>query len=312
MKKLLVLFLLSLYCAVSFAQNNADSLFAKAKQKEKEKSYTSACMLAEKAIKTGPAKMEYYFFKADMEFELKEYTKAYQTYHAAVGAFQGKSRPVFELGEFFRQINRTDSSVYHITKAMKMAEHDSLKEKYTIGRGVTYTYAQKYKKAEKDFKSVLKQNPKSVNGLFALSFLYTMKREQQKAIPILKKVIELDSNAANAYVNLGLMYTQMDSLPQALYCYEKAAAKDPENALLLSNRGECYYKLGQYEKALTDINHSMALYPTNSWVYKNRAKVYIAQGRFIDACADLEKSESLGYTYNYDNEVKELIGKHCK
>jgi tetratricopeptide (TPR) repeat protein len=308
------LFLILFLCLASFvvAQSTADSVYAKAQLKAEAKDFTVASILIEKAIKMNPKEMKYYFFKADMEMALKNYKDAKKAYELAIKTFPDQSAPYCELGDYFRYINETDSSLKYINKAIKMAENDSLKDNYIMTRGVAYAYSKKYKKGEKDFQSVLKHNPNSTLAMGHLAFLYTMERNHAKAIPVLKKIILLDSSILVTYVNLGLIYTQMDSLQEALECYNKGTKIEPKDPYLLSNRGECYYRLKQYDKALIDINHSMTLLPTNSWVYKNRAKVYIAQSKFNYACIDLEKAESLGYSYNYDNEVKELQKKHCK
>ncbi len=308
------LFLVFFICFTSFvfAQITADSIYTKAKLKADAKDYTVAAILVEKAIKMNPKEMKYYFFKADMEMELKNYSDAKKAYLQAIQIFPDNSAPYCELGHYFRTFNETDSSLKYINKAIKMAESDSIKFVYYSARASTYYFSRQYDKAQKDDEKILKYNPNNIYALNNLALTYRADNQKIKAIQILKKIISIDSSVVFNYINLGLLYTELDSLKEALTYFDKGVQIDPNEALLYSNRGDCYFKLKQYDKALKDINLSIKLYPTNSWAYKNRAKVYIELNQFSNACKDLETSEKLSYEYNYGDEVKKLVKKHCK
>ena len=70
--------------------------------------------------------------------------------------------------------------------------------------------------------------------------------------------------------------------------------------------------LGDLNGAMNDINKSLSIFPKNSYAYKNKALVLIAQNKNSAACKELQKAIELHYTEDYDDDVIDLMKKHCK
>lgn len=172
-------------------------------------------------------------------------------------------------------------------------------------------------------------------------------KNYEGAIEKLDKAIELKEDYKEAYYFRALCFVHTNDLQSALNDFNQAIVLDPDykeayfsrafyvkdqtgdyrgsiedynqyirlnegnNAYALNNRGYAKYKQNDTEGAIADISESLQIDPQNAFAYKNLALVWISMDSLSAACENLQLAIDHGYSQKYDDEVDQLIEKHC-
>lgn len=142
----------------------------------------------------------------------------------------------------------------------------------------------KWDEAEKDYRAILKQNPRYPGIHFRLARLLLSRPSppsdfQEQAQKELQTELEIDpSNAGAEYVS-GELARQMQDFPAAVEHFGKARTLDP-------NFGDAYLGLGmsllsekKYEDAIAPLEMAVKLEPGNPAGHYNLAMAYARTGR---------------------------------
>ena len=165
-----------------------------------------------------------------LRFEIKEYSKAVQSFHAAAEGNPADSDILFNLALSLKKIG-------DIEAAIKM------------------------------YYKVLQLEPKSIDALYNLAGCYREEKRYDEAIEFYLKVIELDGNHVSASNNLAFVYQVQGDTEKAIQCFNKVLELHPDHegaghmlaalsGTKVSSSSDVYVKevfdsySGHYEKSL--------------------------------------------------------------
>lgn len=141
----------------------------------------------------------------------------------------------------------------------QVLQRDSISTEARFYHGMLSLFSGNKKEAEKDFNTLARVAPKSIDTAIALSTLYSLTGRERQAIPYLEKLIETDP-AVEYYATLA----------------------------------GCYLELGKLTEASGIISDGLKLYPADPELYYYRA--WLNRDRFLldDAHADAKRAIKLG------------------
>jgi tetratricopeptide (TPR) repeat protein len=185
-----------------------------------------------------------------------------------------------------------------------------------------------FKKAEIEFRNVLRINPSFARAYLELAGIYTDKDDHVTAIELLSKAVDSDKeysfafyNRANAYMILkeydkalsdydqaimirpiwpeafynrgNLFLFGMDNLQNAISDYDKAIRMNPEHTDSYLNRGIARDRQGMSAQAIADFNRVLEANPDKAEGYSNRGNAHLNMNLLDKALADYNKALEL-------------------
>ncbi|WP_338760377.1 hypothetical protein WAF17_13485 [Bernardetia sp. ABR2-2B] len=224
--------------------------------------------------------------QVDSLVKIKEYDKIITLYESLLTKVDIIDAGIYyEIALIYHTKNDFDKTLTNLDKSLSLAKNTIRKK---LLSDIHFLYARTYskqgnnKKAVKELKKSLKYNDKFLEAQATLTYEYLKVGKYKKAIKEAEKTIQLDTKEPYAYNNAGL-------------------------ALI---------KLKKYEEGKKMILTSLELDGTNPYAYKHLAYYYLAMNDIEKACEALQEAEKLGYkefgNEADQNEVEELIKKHCK
>ncbi|WP_375558612.1 tetratricopeptide repeat protein [Bernardetia sp. OM2101] len=224
--------------------------------------------------------------QVDSLVKIKEYDKIITLYESLLTKVDIIDTGIYyEIAFIYYTKNDFEKTLINLDKSLSLSKKTIRKKllsdiHFLYSR--TYSKQGNHKKAIKELKKSLKYNDKLLEAQATLTYEYLRVKKYKKAIKEAEKTIKLDTKEPYAYNNAGL-------------------------ALI---------KLKKYEEGRKMIMTSLELDPTNPYAYKHLAYYYIAIKDLDKACKALNKADELGYkdfgNEADQNEVEELIKKHCK
>jgi tetratricopeptide (TPR) repeat protein len=122
----------------------------------------------------------------------------------------------------------------------------------------------------------LEIDPRNVDCLTQLGFIYTAQNDHQKAIEIYKKAAVIDPRFAGAFFNLGYLYWKTDDSAQAKDMYQRVIELKPEFVdEALVNLAIIQDQLGEQDACLNNLEQALAINPENE---KARRKLQELKG----------------------------------
>ncbi|HKC69273.1 MAG TPA: tetratricopeptide repeat protein [Bacteroidia bacterium] len=196
----------------------------------------------------------------------------------------------------------------------KILESDSKNIEALKQKGAVYLELHKYPESEQSFLKALEYQSNDFGILCDLASVLCEQKKFDGALDYYLKAISADTSQAYiVYSNIAyFIYLDQKDYAKAIEYLNKSIAQNPKFPYAYSNRGYAKYMQGDLKGGMKDVNKSLEVYPKNSYAYKNRALILIAENKISSACADLQRALDLGYTKQYDDEVNELVKKHCK
>jgi len=131
-----------------------------------------------------------------------------------------------------------------------------------------------YENARDAFAAFLKLEPRNVNALNYLGYIYEDKlKDYQAAAQQYEQVLEISPRNLYALVHLGLVYTQLHRLNEAEQVFQQALAIDPqvtrsESKSLHNYLGLVYEERGEIDRAIAELELSIRLFPNDAWARK--------------------------------------------
>lgn len=324
MRTLLILFTILFFCSPALAQTRAENI-AQAQLLHKNKAYKKERQFLTQCIKKDKYFAEYYFLRAECNYELYEVNDAFSDIDRAVN-----------LG--------TDSLKYRITKA---EYHESVLQSSRFHKS---EYVIEFDLALKTLKEGLPLAKNAKDSCMLIEYMGMIREEMGDTVGALKDLyyaISLDNTSIDALNNLAMVYSDLDSTKLCLFYAQKALALDTSDAfahntiaiaymnipkydsaihyldrcivldsieslrtgwndgVAYDNRSSCKLEIGDTKGALHDAQRAIEIDPTNSHAYFNLAMVYEKMGEKGKACEALDKALSWGYTeYSGDYALK--------
>jgi tetratricopeptide (TPR) repeat protein len=265
---------------------------------------------ATQAVTVKPEYAQTYYVRSLVYLFLHEPDKALQDLDSASSLKPGELSYLFLKSTCYREKKMPEEGLKVANKILEIDPKsiDGLQE-----RGSIHLEMHNYELAVADFRKVLEYEPTNFGALCNIASCLSELKKFEEAQDYYLKALATDSSQGFViYNNIGYFINlEEKNYEKAIVNFDKAIRQNPRFGFSYSNRGYARMMLGDLKTAMKDVNKAIELDPKNSFAYKNRALVLIADKRISSACLDLQKALQLGYAKQYDNEVDELIKKHC-
>lgn len=307
------LVLISLICFTSsgFTQT-VQSLLDKAYKLSEDKKYKEALALYDRALELDSTHYQAYINRGLLFNNIDEIQKSYDDYSKAIVIHPDSALAYHYRAILFFKMAYSDESIYDNTRALDLADNDSMRLVCFSNRGNAKQQKRDFQGAFEDYSKAYLFDTTNIGILNNMATSMDELGRADEAMGYFKKIINIDSSFIGPYVNLGFQCNKIGRYKEALDYFNKALTIEKDEPLSLNNRGLTKYYLKDYKGALEDINKSLSIYPGNAYAYKNRALVYLAQDKKDTACSDLQKALDNEFTKMYGEEVNELKKTHCK
>lgn len=143
----------------------------------------------------------------------------------------------------------------------------------------------RYDDAERDFKKVLRGEPKHFGALNLYAILLMQTGRIHDAEPLLRKAVTIDARSDASFYNFGLVLKRLKKPAEALEAFTKSIALKPGNAETWNNRGAVFNDLGRYAEAIGDFDQALALNPAYAEAMSNRGRSLLLTGRYEESAA---------------------------
>ena len=146
--------------------------------------------------------------------------------------------------------------------------------------------------AENEFKTAVKLEPDSEEGLTSLAYLYTEEGASKRAIETLESVPDA-ARSARLYSALGYTYEQQHDYKKAIASYRRAVELDKDNLDSLRGLAQNLLNDGQTDAALEQYQSIAEADPQDAQAQLRIAEIYRTQGKFDQALDSLKKAGEL-------------------
>jgi tetratricopeptide (TPR) repeat protein len=188
----------------------------------------------------------------------------------------------------------------------KLLRYNSRNLDARVGLGNVYSAKYQLETAEKEFKRVLKSNPKhpgAHNGMGLTYYRLTTSSNQNirsqipdlynKAISEFKTALRYAPNYPEAHNNLGKIYQEQGQIDLAESSYRQALDLDPGYGDALVNLGSIYYAKGELDAAIDQYQKAIKINSKNSTAHYRLGEAYTAQKKYDQALKSLQTSQYL-------------------
>jgi len=139
-----------------------------------------------------------------------------------------------------------------------------------------------------------KIEPKNIDNLIAIGYLYYEKEKYEKAMHYLNSCLKINPHNIDANINRGDVKDSLEEYNEAIEDYDFAISLDPKNARAYINRGNSKDSLKKYEEAIKDYDFAASLDPNNSNIYNNRGITKNSLKKYNEAIKDFDYAISIG------------------
>ncbi|CAN5223748.1 tetratricopeptide repeat protein [soil metagenome] len=141
----------------------------------------------------------------------------------------------------------------------------------------------RYDDAERDFKKILRGEPRHFGALNLYAILLMQTGRFGEAEPLLRKAVAVDSRSDASFYNFGLALKHLKKPTEALDAFSKSIALKPDNAESRNNRGTVFNDLGRYAEAIEDFDQALALNPSYAEAMSNRGRSLLLLERYDES-----------------------------
>lgn len=278
---------------------------------EKVGKYKKAIKLCDELIAKNPKFVNAYIKKADLYYILGDPKNMFKSLNEGLSENPNSAVLYNARGTFYQRINKIDVALRDINLGLKFAENDSITTMLKLSLASIKFEMMDFQGSYDILKACYQSDSNNIEILNDLAIACGELKKNEETVYYLTKIIQADSLFATAYMNMGFYYQKNGEYEKSLEYLNKGIELDPKDSYGYNNRSYSKLKTGDLEGALKDVNQSIDLYAYNSYAYRNRALIYLEMGQKTKACEDLQRAIDLGFTKQYGNEVRDLIGRNC-
>lgn len=151
-----------------------------------------------------------------------------------------------------------------------------------FGRAAAAFQNGSYDDAERDFKKVLRGEPRHFGALNFYAILLMQRGRLEDAVPLLRRAVSVNPGSDATHYNLGLALKGLKKPLEALEAFSKSLDIKP-SAETWNNRGTIFNDLGRYDEAVRDFDQAIALAPDFLGAFHNRGNSLVLAGRIDEA-----------------------------
>ncbi len=218
------------------------------------------------------------------------FSKAAESYRAALKADPGATFIAEELSELYIQSGRLREAVLDAEDALKQNPND-LNSRRLLARIYTHLIGdsqnnqidpEMVKKAVEQYQKITETDPKDVDSWIMLGRLQKALMNSTEAMAAYKKALELDAGNEDAMTGLATVYADLGDNKAAADMLQKVADKDP-NPRSLTSLASVYEQLKDYSLAAEMLRRALDQQPGNSDLKKGLAEDLLLSDQLDDA-----------------------------
>jgi len=175
------------------------------------------------------------------------------------------AEPLFhwKLGYVLLELQEYHSAIKEFRHVLKL---DPKNIAAVGGLGRVYMELGKWSLAEKAIRKrlALKRSPQH---FVFLAHILMMRGHAHEAVPMCRRAIALDPGFAEAYLNMGLAYRADKKPKKAIAALQKATELDGQYADAFRELGWTCYSVGDVDAAKTKLEKCLELDPEDAWAY---------------------------------------------
>ena len=180
------------------------------------------------------------------------------------------------LGTLLMQLSRPQDALEHLEKAASL-KPDHPRAQLYFGRALALTGQQE--RAEKQYQTVLKLDPKLAIAHYELGQLYLDEKRYQESLGSFDKAYELDSSISQAQLGMALAMEGMKDTANAAAHFEQYLAARPDDLETRFHLARSYLELGKNQQAYEGLQA----------VYRAKPETPGLAAALGDVCASLKK-----------------------
>ena len=141
------------------------------------------------------------------------------------------------------------------------------------------------------YKQIMDIDPRNLDAINNLGSIYRKLKRYRDSVSILEQGIILDENNIQLFYNLGFTYKDMEKYPGAIHCFEMVIAQNKDDVLAYNHLGSIYILQGDYGKAVDTLKRGLKIDQNHPVLHLNLARAYEKVGN--NEAASLEYEAAL-------------------
>jgi Flp pilus assembly protein TadD len=129
--------------------------------------------------------------------------------------------------------------------------------------GILYAERGQLKKADEEYRTSLRLDPKFYPALVNLADLYRVQNQDAQGEGFLRQALEIAPNDASVHHALGLLLVRIGQKQKAMSSFKKATALQPDNSRYGYVYGIALHSVGDTEKAITALEENHKRHPND-------------------------------------------------
>ena len=136
-------------------------------------------------------------------------------------------------------------------------------------------------------------NPKNLNIILDLTYLFYIQDQFQEALNILDDGLRYYQHSANLWKWKGDVYIKNNDYDSTLYSYQRSFYCGDSSSNILKSIGICLYRTQKYSYAINYLEHSIELDPKDYTAFFYLGASYKAQNKLDKALENFEIADTL-------------------
>ena len=159
-----------------------------------------------------------------------------------------------------------------------------------LGQAVKCYKSNRFRKAEKICKKILKTNSDNPRVLYMLGLTIHQLGDTKMAVNLFRQCIHHDPGTPWYHYSLGTALQEMGKLEEAISCHQKALSIKPKFAEAYNNMGNAFRDQDKLDEALECYQKALAIKPDWAETYNNMGNALKDQGKLDRAIACYQKA----------------------
>jgi len=200
------------------------------------------------------------------------------------------------LGLAFFHQGKLKEAVQQFTKAIALADNESVTMLAYFNRANAYRFLKEYDKSIRDCDKVLEIRKKSQTlsdddkeTHLMRGWNYLARHNYEKAKADFEKAVDINKRYVLAHNYLGIAYLEQNDFERAIDCFSRAIEMTPDDQHFLDAyacRGQAYLATNQLTRAIVDFTVIIEKSPRSPVGLERRADTYFLKGSFDRSVRD--------------------------
>lgn len=185
------------------------------------------------------------------------------------------------------------------TNEIPPVNEDLRKQSIVYADGLRYYYSDNFTQAEKEFRTVIAQNPKNDAAFFMLSKIRSAQKDYDGAAYYLEEARKIDKNNEWYLIEMATIQDYLRNFKQSARLWEEITKLKPDNEFYLIALAEAYLQQSKYSEAIKTYNRLENLIGNHDELTEVKKSIYLFQNDIKSAVGEYERLITI-----YPDEIK--------